>query len=120
MSPAAIIVALELVLLLGGLALLWRRGLSPAARHPPVLLPAWDVALSDFFLLLWLVLCGGFAGQYCQGLFFKYHPVDPPHQLSGALEAEERERASQILGQRGKVAADPASGVLVALLLEVG
>jgi membrane protease YdiL (CAAX protease family) len=75
------VVVLEFALLLIGLRLLWQRGLSPAARLRPARLLAWDVTLSDFFLLLWLVLCGGFAVQYSLNLFFKSHPVDQPHQL---------------------------------------
>jgi membrane protease YdiL (CAAX protease family) len=83
MSPAVstTVVAVEFALLLVGLVLLWRQGLSPAARLRPALLPAWDVTLSDFFLLLWLVICGGFVLQYGLGWFFKSHPIDQPHQL---------------------------------------
>jgi membrane protease YdiL (CAAX protease family) len=83
MPPAisTTVVAVEFALLLIGLVLLWRRGLSPAARLRPIRLLAWDVTVSDFFLLLWLVICGGFAVQYSVSLWLKYHPVDQPHQM---------------------------------------
>ena len=75
------VLAIEFVLLIGGLVLLWRHGLGPASRTKPALLPAWDVSLSDFFLFIWLVMVGGFAGQYVIGLYLKHHPMDVPHQL---------------------------------------
>lgn len=73
------VLALEFALLIGGLVLLWRQGLSSAARSRPALLPAWDVSLSDFFLFLWLVIIGGVAGQYGLSLFLKHHPLDKAH-----------------------------------------
>lgn len=53
--------ALELTLVFVGLVLLWRLVLSPAARAQPrpTLLPAWETPLSDFFMFLWIVICGG-------------------------------------------------------------
>jgi len=80
-SATSTILALEFVLLLAGLVLLWRLGLSSAARVQTKLLPPWDVSLSDFFLFVWLVMLGGFAGGYLTGLYLKYHPHDTPHQL---------------------------------------
>lgn len=66
-DSAHLAVAIELVLLFVGCVLLWRHGLSPAARatarNQPPLLPAWDIRLSDFFLFLWLVIFGAFASQ---------------------------------------------------------
>ncbi len=52
---------LELALVFAGLVLLWRLVLSPAARARPrpTLLFEWDTPLSDFFLFLWIVICGG-------------------------------------------------------------
>lgn len=53
--------ALELTLVASGLVLLWRLVFSPAARaqsRPSPLAP-WDTPLSDFFLFLWIVICGG-------------------------------------------------------------
>ena len=73
--------AIQFVLLIGGAGLLWRLGLSAAARRQPALLPAWEVSLSDFFLFLWLVILGGLAGEYSVALYLKYHPLDQPHQL---------------------------------------
>ena len=81
-SPAtSTVLAIQFVLLLGGLVLLWREGLGPAGRAKPAQLPAWDVSLSDFFLFLWLVILGGLAGEYGSGLYLKFHPSDTPHQL---------------------------------------
>jgi membrane protease YdiL (CAAX protease family) len=80
-SPAtSYVLATQLVLLLAGLVLLWRHGLGPAARGKPRLLPAWEVSLSDFFLLIWLVLLGGSAGGYATGVYLKAHPSDAAHQ----------------------------------------
>lgn len=81
-SPATItVLAIECVLLLVGLVLLWRQGLSPAARAQPGLLPTWEAALSDFFLFLWLVMLGGFTGGYLTGLYFKFYPGSTKEQL---------------------------------------
>jgi len=79
--PPATLIALtaEFALLIGGLVLLWRQGLGPAAREQPALLPAWDVTLSDFFLFIWLVILGGVAGQYGLGLYSRHHPLDKAH-----------------------------------------
>ncbi len=71
--------AVEFALLLGGLVLLWRQGLGPAARARPALLPAWDVILSDFFLFIWLVILGGVAGSYGLSLYSRHHPLDKAH-----------------------------------------
>ena len=53
--------ALELGLVFAGLVLLWRLVFSPAARAgpPPAPLDPWHTPLSDFFLFLWLAICGG-------------------------------------------------------------
>ena len=98
-SPAlAALLGLQVALLLGGLVLLWRQGLSSAARARPPLLPAWEVSLSDFFLFLWLVILGGFAGGYAIGLYLKYHPTDTPHQLILGTAAM---HAGMLLGMTG-------------------
>lgn len=78
---ASYALTLDLLLLVVGLVLLWRLGLSPAARARPVILPAWDVSLSDFILFVWLVILGGLVGQYAISLYFKSHPFDVPHKL---------------------------------------
>jgi membrane protease YdiL (CAAX protease family) len=58
------VLALELVLFLVGCVLLWRLGLSPAARRQPLALPCWNIKLSDFFMFLWLVVCCGLLMQF--------------------------------------------------------
>ena len=80
-SATSTVLAIEFVLLFGGLVLLWRHGLGPVGRTKPALLPAWDVTLSDFFLFIWLVILGGLAGEYGVGLYLKYRPSDTAHQL---------------------------------------
>lgn len=98
-SPAlAALLGLQFALLLGGLVLLWRHGFSTAARARPALLPAWEVSLSDFFLFLWLVIIGGFAGQYVVGLYLKAHATDTPHQLILGTAAM---HAGMLLGMAG-------------------
>jgi membrane protease YdiL (CAAX protease family) len=51
----------ELALVFSGVVLLWRYVFSPTARAQTrtPLLAAWDISLSDFFLFLWIVICGG-------------------------------------------------------------
>lgn len=62
-----IAITIELVLLFAGCVLLWRFGLSPAARakarSQPSPLIRWDIRISDFLLFLWLIIFGGFALQ---------------------------------------------------------
>lgn|GEM_PF-221911 len=60
------IIVLESTLLLGGLGFLGWLFLSAAgraARARPAALPVWEVSLTDFLFLLWLVLTLGFLGQ---------------------------------------------------------
>jgi membrane protease YdiL (CAAX protease family) len=54
--------ALELGLILAGVVLLWRHGVSPAARSRRGLdaLAPWDLPLFDFFVFLFLVLTASF------------------------------------------------------------
>ncbi len=77
MSPAvsSAVEAAQYVLLIGGLFLLWRLGLSPAARRAPAGLPAWDVSATDFFLFLWMAICGGILAPYAAGLWFRHHAL---------------------------------------------
>lgn len=70
---------IEGLLILGGLLLGLQLVLRPASRRAPALLPAWDITLNDFFLLLWLVLIGGFAGQFGLNLLHRIHPLDRTH-----------------------------------------
>jgi membrane protease YdiL (CAAX protease family) len=60
------IIVLESTLLLGGLGFLGWLFLSSAGRTVwarPAALPAWEVSLTDFLFLVWLVLSLGFLGQ---------------------------------------------------------
>ncbi|MFI5356947.1 MAG: CPBP family intramembrane glutamic endopeptidase [Opitutales bacterium] len=67
--------AVEVALLFGGCALLWFQGLSPAARARAstraALMPAWPLNPSQFFLFLWLIVCGGLLLQSIVGAVFK-------------------------------------------------
>jgi membrane protease YdiL (CAAX protease family) len=60
------IIVLEFTLLLGGLGFLGWLFLSSAGRAVrarPAALPVWEVSLTDFLFLVWLVLTLGFLGQ---------------------------------------------------------
>ncbi len=60
------VVVLEYVLVLAGLGCLVWLFFSPAGRAVrarPAALPAWNVTMSDFLFLVWLVLTLGFLGQ---------------------------------------------------------
>ncbi len=65
-SPSAIAVAFEAVLILAGLAVLWRMALSPTARTRPVmpLLPKWEIPPLNFLFFLWGIYAGGFLVQF--------------------------------------------------------
>jgi membrane protease YdiL (CAAX protease family) len=83
MSPAvsfAVEVA-QYALLIGGLMLLWRLGVSPAARRAPAGLPAWEIPVTDFFFFLWIVICSGLLVPYAAGLWFKHHALTTDLQL---------------------------------------
>ncbi len=87
--PAALpVLAVELALMVGGLALLWRMHLSPAARaaRPPAVLTAWTIALPDFGLFVWCVIAGGFLGSLAmtQGLKMTTLDADTRQVLAGA------------------------------------
>jgi membrane protease YdiL (CAAX protease family) len=60
---AQLIIVAELLMLLAGGVLLWRHGLSPAARRQAPALARWDLKSSDFLFFVWLVVCGGFLTQ---------------------------------------------------------
>ncbi|HVU24988.1 MAG TPA: type II CAAX endopeptidase family protein [Opitutus sp.] len=64
------VVVLELALLLAGLVLLWRLALSERARTGPVPanLPAWDLPVPDFFLVLFVFIAGILALSFLTGL----------------------------------------------------
>lgn len=61
------VLALDLVFLIAGLVLLWRRGLSPAAREEPQRLPRWAASRTDFLLFLWLVITFALLAQLGAG-----------------------------------------------------
>lgn len=75
MSSAFTYVAgtIEVGLILAGIILLWREGLSPAARARRGLdqLPAWDLPLVDFFVFLFLVLTASFLAAALAGLLVR-------------------------------------------------
>ena len=52
---------LDVALVLAGLGLLWRIVFSAEgrARRPAPRLVPWDTTLADFFLFIWIVICGG-------------------------------------------------------------
>jgi len=77
MAPAvsSALEAAPYALVIGGLLLLWRLGLSPAARRTPAVLPAWSISAADFFLFLWTAICGGIVGPYAAGLWFRHHAL---------------------------------------------
>lgn len=67
MSPvSAIAGTLEVVLVLSGLAVLWRKALSPAARaqSTAVLLPKWEIPPLNFLFFIWGLYAGGFLVQF--------------------------------------------------------
>lgn len=74
--------ALEIVLLLSGCVLLWRQGLSPAARAATAArakaMPPWNTTIVNFLLFLWLIVCGGLVFQGLAGIALKYYPVTGP------------------------------------------
>ena len=70
-----LIVVSQLALVIGGLMLLWRLGLSPKARRTPAALRPWEISVTDFFMLIWLVIAGGFIAAFATGLWLKGHPL---------------------------------------------
>lgn len=67
--------SLELGLVFAGLVVLWQMVLSPAARarrtSNPAALASWEAPLSDFFLFLWVIICGGILAQLLAMMLFK-------------------------------------------------
>ncbi|HEX2852362.1 MAG TPA: CPBP family intramembrane glutamic endopeptidase [Opitutaceae bacterium] len=77
MSVQSLIIACELSLMLVGAVLAWRLVILPAIRKKPApaQLPRWEISRTDFFLFVWFVIAGGFAGSLCAGLVLKFHPL---------------------------------------------
>lgn len=66
--PASIaLFALEGVFLLAGVVLLWRRGLSAAARAAPRPLAPWRITKADFLLFAWLAIALALVAQLAAG-----------------------------------------------------
>lgn len=94
MPPRAYLAnTVELGLVFAGLLTIWRLVLSPAARarnsSTPSPLPTWDIRLSDFFLFLWVIICGGVLGQMLSVMLFKPLALSEDGKLifaNGALE----------------------------------
>jgi membrane protease YdiL (CAAX protease family) len=65
-SAAEFAVSLELLLMLGGLILLWRLVFSPAARarRQPPALPRWEAPLPEFAVFLCLIMFGALSGGF--------------------------------------------------------
>jgi membrane protease YdiL (CAAX protease family) len=69
LSPfATLVLAFELGCVAAGLVLLWRHGLSPAARATPPRLPAWDAPWPEFLTFTASVLLGTFVVAALAGL----------------------------------------------------
>ena len=65
----------QVALVVGGLMLLWRFGLSARARRTPAALAPWEISVTDFFMMIWCVIAGGFIAPFAAGLWLKGHPV---------------------------------------------
>lgn len=69
LSPfATLVLGLELACVAGGLLLLWRHGLSPAARATPPRLAAWNAPWPEFLTFAASVLLGTFLVASLAGL----------------------------------------------------
>jgi uncharacterized protein len=69
LSPfATLVLAFELGCVAAGLVILWRHGLSPAARAIPPRLPAWDAPWPEFLTFTASVLLGTFLVAALAGL----------------------------------------------------
>ncbi|MBS0631924.1 MAG: CPBP family intramembrane metalloprotease [Verrucomicrobia bacterium] len=74
----------ELVLVLGGLALLWRLKFARDARQSaaPVRLAPWDAPASEFLLYLWLIIAGAFCLLYAAGFVAPHLPFEAEERLN--------------------------------------
>jgi membrane protease YdiL (CAAX protease family) len=109
---ATIAIAVELTLTAGGLVLLWRVALSPAARARPrpAGLRAWDLSLPEFLTFLVLVMAGSFIAAAAAGLACKALEL---HRNAAAVlngsAAQLGMLAGVLLHRRGQAGADGAS-----------
>ncbi|HUR60498.1 MAG TPA: CPBP family intramembrane glutamic endopeptidase [Opitutaceae bacterium] len=78
-----VVVGFELALLLAGLVLCWRLGLSPAARRnrPPAALAPWNVEPSEFLIFLLYAFAGTIAGSALTNLAGKFMGLTGPNFL---------------------------------------
>lgn len=76
-ATASAAFAVEILLLLGGILLVWREALSPSARAmpAPVRLDEWSVPLADFLRFLLIVVCATLAGNLVGTILLKFRPV---------------------------------------------
>lgn len=65
------ILAIELLLMLAGLVLLWRLAFSTRGRAAPRRLRAWEVSGTNFFIFIWMIMCGIFLGPVFVGVWMK-------------------------------------------------
>lgn len=125
--PNPFVVAFELTLLLAGCVLLWRHAFAPAARHAirtgSVALAPWDIKLGDFFMFLWLVICGGVFAQLAATFLLKFVALSADGTLilaGGAFQAGMLVGALIFLLRFNRVAATPppsGAGVFAAGLV---
>jgi membrane protease YdiL (CAAX protease family) len=75
--PPAVIIAFELVLILSGLAVIWRVAFSAAgrARLGTPSLARWDISFIDFLLYLWSIFLGGVIGQFITLMAIRLAPA---------------------------------------------
>lgn len=83
MSPSLLTIAAiaESLLILAGAVMLWRFGLSAAGRRAAPRLQPWNATLTDFFLFLWFVVCGGLLAPFVAGLWLKQQHYDSDLRL---------------------------------------
>jgi membrane protease YdiL (CAAX protease family) len=89
-----VILALESALMLGGCLLLWRDGLSPAARRQAqrqaAAMPAWPLGATGFILFLLLIVLCGCIVQGATALIVRFLSLSPTGAMivvGGSLHA---------------------------------
>lgn len=84
MSVANLALAFEVLLVLAGLAVIWRAALSPEARRRPVIvrLPKWEISPINFLFFIWAIYAGGFLVQFLVFMLLKtYTSVTDDNRL---------------------------------------